>query len=48
MFAQNWSQTLDDKNVKNASQDADSFGTKYVCYNSLNSLNPRHPLIPPH
>ena len=35
--------------LKNASQDADSFGTKYVCYNSLNTsgLNPPTPINPP-
>ena len=34
---------------KNASQDADSFGTNIcVCYNSLNSLTPpQPPSIPP-
>ena len=38
------------KKLKNASQDADSFGTNIcVCYNSLNSLTlpPQPPSIPP-
>ena len=35
--------------IKNASQDADSFGTNIcVCYNSLNSLTPPHPHQFPH